>query len=116
MRIIRSLQLLTATLLISLATTVSAQQPADAMPQYSEAQIEQFAAAFVEVDTIRQEYTTSIGAAEDQQQAQALQQEAQTKMAEAVQGSGLEIQIYNSIAQQLQSDEALQQRVMEHIQ
>ncbi len=115
MRIIRITQLLTAALLVFMTTTVGAQQPAAEQPQFDDATLELFASAFMQVGSIQQQYSASMGEAEDQQQMQSLQQEAQMKMAEAVRNSGLEVQTYNSIAQQLQSDTELQQRVMEYI-
>lgn len=111
MRLIQSLKVLLMSSLILAATSVSAQDDAEQSAAVDDATLQQFTAAFMEINSIQQEYSTSIGEAEDQAEAQELQQEAQTEMAEAVQSSGLEISTYNSIAQQLQSDTELQERV-----
>lgn len=75
--------------------------------------LEQFADALGTITEIQTEYSASIGATQDPQEAQSLQQEAQTKMVEAVQEAGLDVETYNVIAQQLAADPELQQRVQD---
>ncbi|MEX0618638.1 MAG: DUF4168 domain-containing protein [Pseudohongiellaceae bacterium] len=89
--------------------------PAQQQPQVEldEQTLSQFANALGSVTEIQVEYSESIGATQDPEEAQELQQEAQTKMVEAVEEAGLDVQTYNMIAQQMSADPELQQRIQE---
>ncbi|MEX2468248.1 MAG: DUF4168 domain-containing protein [Pseudohongiellaceae bacterium] len=89
-------------------------QPPPAQQQQMEvdnATLEQFAAAMNEVAAIQQEYSQQLSETQDPAEAQSIQQEAQTKMVEAVLDSGLDVETYNTIAQQAASDPELQGRI-----
>ncbi len=79
---------------------------------FDEATLERFAGAWSEVQEIREEYMGEIQAAGDAEQAQALQQEAQEKMVEAVTEAGVEVSEYNAIATRMGQDPEFAQQVM----
>lgn len=88
------------------------QQPGAAQNvEVSDAQLEQFVDAATEVQTVQQQYAAEIQSTQEAEEAQALRQEAQEKMVEAVEGSGLSVSEYNLIAQQLQQDQSLVERL-----
>ncbi|WP_024461442.1 DUF4168 domain-containing protein [Marinimicrobium sp. LS-A18] len=101
------------------AATVSAQDEAQApqaQPQtqvmdVSEDQVESFVDAYMAVQGINQEYTQKLQAVEDPEKATELQQEAQTKMQEAVSDSGLSISEYQQIANQAGQSEELRSQI-----
>lgn len=80
----------------------------------SDADLEKFVEAESKVAEIRDEFTQKLNEAEDQEQAQALQLEAQEKMMEAVGEVGIEVPVYNEIATRIQSDPELQQRAQQY--
>ncbi|TVS15854.1 MAG: DUF4168 domain-containing protein [Gammaproteobacteria bacterium] len=96
-----------------------AQQPAQpaqpeqpAQPSFDDETLERFAGAWNNVQEIRDEYMGEIQAAGDAEQAQALQQEAQEKMVEAVTEAGVEVSEYNEIATRMGQDPEFAQMVM----
>ncbi len=89
------------------------QQPdQQAQPSFDEQTLERFAGAWNNVQEIRDEYMGEIQAAGDAEQAQALQQEAQEKMVEAVTEAGVEVSEYNEIATRMGQDPEFAQMVM----
>jgi len=115
------LALLAAAGLLFAAGTVTAQEggaaPAPA-PQteaidVSQSEVESFVDAYMAVQGINQEYTEKLQAVEDPEEATELQQEAQTKMQEAVTDSGLSISEYQQIANQAGQDEELRGQIEE---
>lgn len=117
------LALLAAAGLLFAAGTVSAQgeppqgapttQPQAESMDVSQDQVESFVDAYMAVQGINQEYTQKLQAVEDPEQATELQQEAQTKMQEAVSDSGLSISEYQQIANQAGQDEELRNQIEE---
>ncbi|SDU16461.1 DUF4168 domain-containing protein [Halopseudomonas salegens] len=94
-----------------------AQQPPSGMPAQqaaaepvSDEDLQNFVDAASEVNEIRDEFTGRLEGVESQEEAQALQIEAQEKMVEAVEDSGIEVNQYNEIATRLQADPELQER------
>lgn len=79
----------------------------------SEEEVESFVDAYMSVQGINQEYTQKLQAVEDPEEATELQQEAQTKMQEAVSDSGLSITEYQQIANQAGQDEELRGQIEE---
>ena len=71
--------------------------------------LEPFAGAYKEVSQIHSAYQERILQADDPTQTEALQQEANQKMAQAVVDHGLTIGDYNTIFQTIQSDPALKE-------
>jgi 3-dehydroquinate synthase class II len=90
-----------------------AQPPAQQQQQapISDEALEQFSKAASTVREVRQEYSAEIQSTKDEEKAQALREEAQQKMVVAVQDAGLSVPEYNLIAQRLQSDGELMQRL-----
>ncbi|MDQ2076593.1 DUF4168 domain-containing protein [Marinimicrobium sp. ABcell2] len=79
--------------------------------QISSEDIGMFAEAYVAVQTINQEYSTRLQQVEDPEQATELQQEAQSKMQQAVTDSGLSISDYQGIAQQANQSEEVREDI-----
>ncbi|MFO8153644.1 DUF4168 domain-containing protein [Thioalkalivibrio sp.] len=75
--------------------------------------IDTFVDAFVAVQGIREDYTERLQDASDEGEAQGLQQEAQEKMMQAVEASGMSVQEYNEVAMALQNDPELMEQVQE---
>lgn len=80
------------------------------------AQLEQFVTALTDVRDLGNEYSEQIASAQDQQEAQELQQEAQVEMVAVVEDTGLTVEEYNQIAQQLSQDPELMERVQAMLQ
>jgi GTP1/Obg family GTP-binding protein len=74
------------------------------------------AGALTEVRDLGNEYSEQIASAQDQQEAQELQQEAQVEMVAVVEDTGLTVEEYNQIAQQLSQDQELLERVQAMLQ
>jgi hypothetical protein len=98
-------------------SAVHAQQTQQANPSaqqqapVSDEKLEQFADAASTVREVRQEYSAEIQSTQDEEKAQSLRAEAQQKMVVVVQEAGLSVSDYNMIAQRLQSDGELMQRL-----
>lgn len=86
----------------------AAQQPA---ANIDDAQLEKFAAALDDIAKIQEDAMARLSQVEDQQKAQAIQQEANENMVDAVNDSGLSVEDYNLIANQLQTNPELQERL-----
>ncbi|RTR03882.1 DUF4168 domain-containing protein [Halomonas nitroreducens] len=113
-----SAALLSAGLMGSMAhaqedTAAAAEQaPAEAQAQnFSDAQLQKFADASKEIAVISQDYTKQLQEAEGDEAQQEVRQEANDKMVEAVENSGLEVDTFNAIGQAIQQDPELMQRV-----
>jgi len=90
--------------------------PAEATTQataLTDETIDTFVDAFVAVQEIREDFTERLHSASDEAEAQAMQQEAQEKMMQAVEESGMSVQEYNGVAMALQNDPELMQQVQE---
>lgn len=105
--------LLLATAPVHAQTDAQTTPPAASQPAASidDAQLEQFASALNHISEIQEQAMAELSQVEDQQQAQVIQQEANEKMVDAVNESGLSVEDYNLIANQLQTDPELQQRL-----
>lgn len=78
---------------------------------FSDAELEKFASAQDELETIRQEYSGKLEKTEDPDKAASLQQEASEKMVTIVQDEGLDVETYSNIALAMQSDPELREKV-----
>lgn len=87
------------------ATTTQAQIPDE--------QVEKFVTAYVEVQKINREYSEQLQSTEVPEKATELQQEAQSKMQEAVADSGLTIPEYQQIATRAGQDQDLRTRIQQ---
>ncbi|ATJ81796.1 DUF4168 domain-containing protein [Halomonas beimenensis] len=113
-----SAALLSAGLMGSLAhaqeSAEGAAEPAQAEAQaqnFSDDQLQKFADASKEIAVISQDYTQRLQEAEGEQAQQQVRQEANDKMVEAVEASGLEVDTFNAIGEAIQQDPELMQRV-----
>jgi len=91
----------------------TATQTAPAAADFSEQQLQQFINASEEIATLSQEYTQQLQSAEGESAQQEIQQEANEKMIETVEDSGLEVDTFNAIGQAVQTNPELMQRVQE---
>jgi len=91
----------------------SPEQPEATAPaqDFSDEQLQQFADASQQIAVISQDYTQRLQEAEDEQAQQEVRMEANDKMVEVVEDSGLDVNTFNAIGQAIQQDPALMQRV-----
>lgn len=73
--------------------------------------INKFAEAHSALLSIRQDYSLKFSSATNQQEAQAIQSEAQEKMVETLEEKGLSVNQYNEIVALLQNNPQLSERV-----
>lgn len=74
--------------------------------------IEKFADAFVEVQRVREALTVELQRVEDEDKANAMVQEARNEMVAAVEDKGLSVDEYNQVANQMDSNPDLRERVV----
>ncbi|WP_024327178.1 DUF4168 domain-containing protein [Thioalkalivibrio sp. AKL19] len=79
----------------------------------SEEDIDTFVTAFVAVQEVREDFADRLQNAEDETEAQSMQQEAQDEMVNAVEDAGMSVEEYNEVAMALQNDPELMQEVQE---
>lgn len=94
------------------------QQEAQPMPQeqqeapdVSDEQIEQFVDAYINLSDVREDYTTRVQEAEDQEEAQAIQEEANEAMTAAIEDAGLSMEEYQEVAMAINADSEIRERV-----
>lgn len=86
-----------------------AQQPA---VELTDANLLKFSVAMDSIQKIGDKYEGKFQNAEDQQQAQKVQQKAQAEMVDAVKAAGLTPEQYNGIAREAQQDEELRSKIL----
>lgn len=91
---------------------VAAQQAAPAQ-DFSDEQLQQFADASQEIAVISQEFTQRLQGAEDEAAQQEVREEANDRMIQVVEDSGLDVDTFNAIGQSIQQDPEMMQRVQE---
>ena len=91
---------------------MATQQAAPAQ-DFSDDQLQQFADASQEIAVISQEYTQRLQEAEDESAQQEVRTEANDRMIEVVEDSGLDVDTFNAIGQSIQQDPEMMQRVQE---
>jgi|GEM_PF-1745010 len=82
-------------------------------PEVSDSQVEAFVDAYVAVNDVREEYTERLQNAEDQEEAQQLQQEANDAMSEAIADSGMDVEEYQEVAMAVNADPDVREQVTE---
>lgn len=85
--------------------------PSQAAEQADERTVQTFAVALAAVQDVQVEYIEKIKTANEPAVTSQLQNEARSKMIQAVQIQGFTVDQYNSLAQQMQSDPGFRQRV-----
>jgi hypothetical protein len=76
----------------------------------SDEMLEKYADAVAGVQAVQQEYSAEIQTTEDVGEVETLREEAQKKMVDAVEETGLSVTEYNLISQRLHADPGLAQR------
>ena len=77
----------------------------------SDAKLEQFAAAFSQMQQVRREYGQKMKQADEKARRKELRKKGQQEMVGAIRGSGLELAEYRRIGKRLNQDEALRSRL-----
>jgi hypothetical protein len=78
--------------------------------------VEQFADAYVQVQTIQQKANSDLQAATDPAQADQVKTQAQTEMIAAVERSGMQIEEFNQMVASIAADSELRSRVSAEVQ
>lgn len=79
-------------------------QPQQDAPEVPEAELETFAEAYADIADIRQELQTELQAAETSEEANQIQQEADSRMQAVLEEHGISVQRYQEITQVLNSN------------
>ena len=90
--------------------------PAPAPTNFSDADLQKFADVQTKLESIRDEYSSKLESATEQEAAQSLQQEASQAMIKAIEEQGMDIEVYSQIAQAVRTDDALRQKIIGMIQ
>jgi hypothetical protein len=92
------------------------QQAAPATTTVPDAKIDQFASAYVAIQSIQSQTSQQLAATKDTKQADDLKANAETQMVQAVQKSGLQVDEFNQIATLMASDLTLRNKVLAKVQ
>ena len=84
-------------------------------PEFDDAQLDAYAASYVEINEIAEEYGPRIQNAETEQQARALQDQANSEMVMVIRRNGLDVPTYNEIADTMRIDRDLHDDVMQRV-
>ena len=87
-----------------------------ASAQISDQKIEQFADAYVAVQTIQEKAANDLQTAKEPAQADQVKQKAETDMIAAVEKSGLKVDEFNQIVQTMTADAGVRERVAAKLQ
>jgi hypothetical protein len=79
--------------------------------QFTDAELQQVATAYLEIHEIRMELQESLAGVTDPESAQQMQEQAGAAMVQAVQESGLEVDTYNQVMQEVQMNSELQEKL-----
>ena len=79
-------------------------------------QITAFTKAHIKVEKINQDYQRQLATVTSAEEQQKIVEEANEKMIAVIQTSGLSVEIYNAIVQQIPNDAALKNRIAQEIQ
>lgn len=86
------------------------QQPGTAI-QFSDAELQKVATAYLEIHEIRMELQETLAGVSDPESAQRMQEQAGAAMVQAVQDSGLDVDTYNQVMQEVQVNTELQEEL-----
>jgi hypothetical protein len=90
------------------------QPPADPV-EYTQEDLDRIAHAYIDVQRIHQDYQARFAQLHDPEGVPALQDEMIADLTEAVEGHGLEVEFYDAVIMQAQTDEELQQALVTRI-
>lgn len=93
-----------------------AEQGAAGATQINQAKVEQFADAYVQVQTIQQQANAQLETTTDPAQAEQVKTTAQADMIAAVERSGLQVEEFNQIIASMAADPELRSRVSAEVQ
>ena len=82
----------------------------------TEQEVEQFAKSYDDVSKIQKDTEKQLESVQDSAGVAQVKQEANQKMADAVQGHGLKVERFNIIARSLNQDATLKQRIQQKLQ
>jgi hypothetical protein len=100
-----------ATMSNDAAGSITPAAPAAGAASFTDTQVEGFAEAMTDVQSLNEEYGPKVTAETDATAQATLQQEMNTKMTAAVEESGLTAEEYNQIAAAAQTDAELRARI-----
>lgn len=107
---------ISATVMVLMSSVSNAQQATAQAPQQnieiSELKLIQFSLAMDAIGGVGAKYEDAFETAETTEEAQKIQQQAQSEMVEAVEEAGLTTMEYNVIAKRAQEDEELRRRIL----
>ncbi len=98
------LSLMTAACFLLIASQASAQD-------FKNSELQTFAEAQSEVVKIRSEYFEALDGVQDESKAEQIQEKYVGQMVEAVEATGMSVNTYNQIAQAIQENPDLQQKI-----
>ena len=81
--------------------------------EVTRADLEKFAAAYGEIQSVRAEYGRKLQQTDDQSKREELKKEGQQEMISAIEDEGLELSEYQQIGRQLNNDKELRSRLQE---
>ncbi|MCF8142984.1 MAG: DUF4168 domain-containing protein [Deltaproteobacteria bacterium] len=84
--------------------------------EVNDAELDKAAAAYVQIAKIQKDFQESLQAAPDPDQRKGLQQKANQKMIQAVEGEGIAVDEYSQIITAVQSDDNLREKFMAKLQ
>lgn len=91
------------------------QQQPQQQPSFSDAELQTFAEAAMEVQQINQEYQPQMQQAQTPEEQQSIREEATEKMVEIIEQKGLSVEQYNEIASAAQSDPETAEKINSYL-
>ncbi|MCA1792464.1 MAG: DUF4168 domain-containing protein [Desulfotignum sp.] len=91
-------------------------QESGAQPEITDTELDNAARAYTQMQVIHQEFQQSVQQTEDQEERQQLQDQANAKLISAIEKENLDVETYNHIMAQVQSDETLREEFIAKIQ
>lgn len=92
------------------------QSQAEVKTDFKDSELKTFVEVQKDIGAVRNEYAQKIQAAEDQEKAQALQEEARDSLIDVVEGADLSVDQYNQIAQAYQASPQVREKVNNMVQ
>lgn len=100
---------------VALAQQAPSQQGSGEQVRVSDKELRAFAKAYVEFHKLRQRYERSLNDAKDPAEKEKIQQEANTKVKDAVENQGLSVENYNRIFATVNANEELRKKALKLI-
>lgn len=88
------------------------QAPAQQSESFSDNEVEKFAASYSGITEVRERFSAELQKADDAEEAHKIQQQANDEMVGVIESNDLTIQEYNAIAEAMQGDPELRERVL----